>query len=142
MNRRFARANAPFTRANAQTNSTKRAFTHTKRGKNLANRASSARKSRQRSGTSRMSKERKARKFAKKFGDRRKYRTFALANGIGLLAERLGTGLQNRLLRFDSGRDLDKNSRAQSLPRERLFLSAKSMYNNRRKFCVFRKVQN
>ena len=27
---------------------------------------------------------------------------------IGLVAERLGTGLQNRILRFESGRDLLK----------------------------------
>ncbi len=33
---------------------------------------------------------------------------FILLRHIGLVAERLGTGLQNRILRFESGRDLEK----------------------------------
>ena len=39
-----------------------------------------------------------------------KSRIFAHAKRQGLLAERLGTGLQNRLLQFESGRDLQKFS--------------------------------
>lgn len=45
-----------------------------------------------------------------KFVTLKKSCNFASRNRDGLLTEWLGTGLQNRLLRFESGRDLKRNS--------------------------------
>lgn len=47
------------------------------------------------------------------FANSKKVSTFALANRKkGRVAERLGTGLQNLLLRFKSGRDLRESHKS------------------------------